>query len=231
MKKFVLPRFVRLLPGVMLATAVMLVLNGTGLVESGMALAQGAANAISEAPTPSNQDFADNDEQIASAAQANVLTGLARRRTELDAREAQVKMQADIMAATEKRVDAKIAQLKALQDKIAALMVTLDDSQKAQVAALVKTYAAMKPINAARIFETMPENVLVPVAQQMKPDVLSLVLSQMNPEKARDLTVKLANKLAVPETTDAAAPVQTAAATPATAATPAPAAPAATAKP
>ena len=236
MKKFALPRFaprrfLRLLPGVMLATAVMLVLNGTGLIESGMALAQGAANAVA-APTPSNRDYADNDEQIASAAQADVLTGLSRRRTELDAREAQLKMQSDILAAAEKRVDAKIAQLKTLQDKIAGLLVNLDDSQKAQVAALVKTYAAMKPANAARIFETMPESVLVPVAQQMKPDVLSLVLSQMNPEKAKDLTVKLANKLVLPETTEAApAPVQTAAATPAPGAAPAPTAPASTTKP
>ena len=41
-----------------------------------------------------------------------MLTGLSRRRTELDAREAAIKLQADILAATEKRVDAKIAQLK-----------------------------------------------------------------------------------------------------------------------
>lgn len=236
MNKFALPRFAsirvfRLLPGVVLATAVMLVLNGTGLVESGIALAQGAANGVAAAPTPSNRDYADNDEQIASAAQADVLTGLSRRRTELDAREAQLKMQSDILAATEKRLDAKITQLKGLETKIAGLLTNLDDAQKAQIASLVKTYAAMKPVNAARIFETMPESVLVPVAQQMKPDVLSLVLSQMNPEKAKDLTVKLANKLVVPETTETPAPVQTAAATPAPGAAAAPAAPAATAKP
>jgi flagellar motility protein MotE (MotC chaperone) len=234
MKKFALPRFIRLLPAAMLATGVMLVVNGTGLVESGIALAQGAVGEAAP-PKPSNQDYADSDEQIASAAQADVLTVLSRRRTELDAREAQIKIQRDILAATEKRMDAKIAQLKALETKIAGLLTTLDDGQKAQIAALVKTYAAMKPVNAARIFETMPENVLVPVAQQMKPDVLSLVLSQMNPEKAKDLTVKLANKLAMPETTDAPAPVQTAAATPAPGAAPvaapAAAAPAATAKP
>jgi flagellar motility protein MotE (MotC chaperone) len=217
MKIFPLPRIVRLLPGVMLASAVMLVLNGTGLIESGIALAQGAANAAAAAPA--NRDFADSDEQIASAAQADVLTGLARRRTELDAREAQMKMQSDILAATEKRLDAKIAQLKGLQDKIEGLLVSRDDAQKAQIAALVKTYSAMKPANAARIFEALPENVLVPVAQQMKPDGLSLVLAQMGAEKAKDLTVKLANKLALPETTELAAPVQTAAAAPAGAAT------------
>jgi flagellar motility protein MotE (MotC chaperone) len=225
MKKFALPRFARLLPGVMLATAVMLVLNGTGLIASGIALAQNAANVA--APETANRDYADSDEQIASAAQADVLTVLGRRRKELDAREAQIKMQADILAATEKRLEAKIVQLKTLEDKIAGLLVNRDEAQKAQIASLVKTYAAMKPANAARIFEALPETVLVPVAQQMKPDVLSLVLAQMGPEKAKDLTVKLANKLALPETTDVPAPVQTAAATP----VPPPAAPVPAAKP
>ena len=212
------PRFVRLLPGLMLATAVMLVVNGAGLVES--ALAQGEAAANATAPTPANRDYAESDEQIASAAQADVLTGLARRRAELDAREAQIKMQSDILAATEKRMDAKIAQLKTLQDKIAALLVNRDEAQKAQIAALVKTYAAMKPVDAARIFDALPEGVLVPVAQQMKPDALSLVLAKMSADKAKDLTVKLANKLVLPETTDVPAPVQTAAAAPAPAAPP-----------
>jgi flagellar motility protein MotE (MotC chaperone) len=219
------PRFVRLLPGLMLATAVMLVVNGAGLVES--ALAQGEAAANAAAPAPANRDYAEGDEQIASAAQADVLTGLARRRAELDARETQIKMQSDILTATERRMDAKIAQLKALEDKIAALLVNRDEAQKAQIAALVKTYAAMKPVDAARIFDALPDGVLVPVAQQMKPDVLSLVLAKMSADKAKDLTVKLANKLVLPETTDVPAPVQTAAAAP----VPAPAAPASAPKP
>jgi flagellar motility protein MotE (MotC chaperone) len=215
MKRPPLPRFARLLPSVMLATAVLLVLNGSGLVESGIALAQTVAG-----EAPANRDFADSDEQIATAAQADVLTGLSRRRIELDAREAQIKMQADILAATEKRLDAKIAQLKTLQDKIAALLVNRDDAQKAQIAALVKTYSAMKPVDAARIFDALPEHVVVPVAQLMKPDGLAQILAKMNAEKAKDLTIKLANKLALPELTDAG--VQTAAATPVPAPAPAP---------
>lgn len=217
--RFKLPRFARLLPGVMLATGLMLVLNGTNLLQGAAAIAQEAANAVAEPPAPANRDFAETDEQIASAAQADVLTSLSRRRTELDGREAQIKLQSDILAATEKRVDAKIAQLKTLETQIAGLLKTRDDAQAAQVAALVKTYAAMKPVDSARIFEAMPDAVLVPVAQAMKPDVLSLILAKMSADKARDLTVKLANRLALPETTDAtapAAPVQTAAATPAT---------------
>ena len=213
-----LPRFARLLPLVVLAIAALLVLNGTGLFRDGMALAQTAAAALTDQPEPANKDFAEPDQQIASANEADIMTSLSRRRTELDARESQIKLQADILAATEKRVDAKIAQLQALQTKISSLLGDRDDAQKAQIAALVKTYSAMKPASAAKIFETLPDPVLVPVAQQMKSDVMSLVLAQMNSEKATALTVKLADRLTLPETADAPAPAAPAAPAPAAAA-------------
>ena len=213
-----LPRFARLLPLVVLAIATLLVLNGTGLLRDGVALAQTAANALTDAPESSNKDFAEPDQQIASANEADIMTSLSRRRTELDAREAQVRIQADLMTATEKRVDAKIAQLQALQTRIAALVADRDEAQKTQITSLMKTYATMKPAAAARIFDALPDTVLVPVAQQMKSDVLSLIMAQMSPENAKTLTVKLADRLTLPETADAPAPVAPAAA--ATAAAP-----------
>jgi flagellar motility protein MotE (MotC chaperone) len=198
-----LPRFARLLPAVVLTGAALLVLNGTGLLHDGVALAQTALN---DQPQSINKDYAEPDQQIASAAEADLLTSLSRRRAELDARESQIQIQADIMAATEKRVDTKIAQLQTLQTKIASLLGDRDDAQKAQITALMKTYAAMKPAAAAKIFETLPDAVLVPVAQQMKSDVMSLVLAQMSSDKASALTMKLADRLTLPQTADAPAP-------------------------
>jgi flagellar motility protein MotE (MotC chaperone) len=225
------PRFLRLLPGVALISGALLILNGSGLFHDAAALAQ---TALTSEPVPANPDYAGSDDQIASAAQADMLTVMSRRRGELDAREAQIKMQADILAATEQRVDAKIAQLQALQTKISSLLGERDDAQKAQITALFKTYASMKPADAARIFDTLPDEVLIPVAQQMKPDILGNILSKMNAESAQKLTVKLADKLTLPVTTDAA-PVQTASAASNPGATSAPAAaapsPAANSKP
>ena len=51
---------------------------------------------------------------------------------------------------------------------------------------LVKTYSAMKPKDAARIFDSLPDDVLVPVAQEMKSDVLAPVLAKMNPEQRQE---------------------------------------------
>ena len=131
------------------------------------------------------------------------------------------KMRENVLEATEKRVDAKIAALKLLQTQMTTLLGTRDAAQEKQVASLVKTYSSMKPKDAARIFDGLSEDVLIPVAQEMKSDALAPVLAAMSPAAAQKLTVKLASKLSLPETAAAApppapAPLQTqAAATPA----------------
>ena len=222
-------RYLRLLPGVMLACGGLMVLNATGIVHDAMAQEGQAAAGDAMAPPPKsvNQDFAGNDTQAGSAAEVDVLTSLSKRRAALDARDAEVQTETNILSATESRVDSKIAQLKTLQAQIAALLVQRDAEQEKQVAVLVKTYGpdGMKAANAAAIFNTLPDDVLIPVAQGMKPADLGAILSKMNPDAAQKLTLKLANKLALPDTAAALAPAPAATPGPqAQAAAPAPAA-------
>jgi flagellar motility protein MotE (MotC chaperone) len=193
-------RFFRLLPGLILVLAGLLALKTPGLVREALAqaAAKPAADAMAAAPAPVNKDFAGADTEIATAAENDVLTSLAKRRSELDGRQSEIDAKGAILAATEARVDAKIAQLKQLQTQIAGLLAQRDAEQEKQVAALVKTYSAMKPASAARIFESLDDDVLVPVAQEMKSDVLAPILAAMNPASAQKLTLKLANKLALP---------------------------------
>ncbi|HEY2009914.1 MAG TPA: hypothetical protein VGH23_13055 [Rhizomicrobium sp.] len=201
------PRFARLLPSVIALGAVVLVLKSTDLVHEAYAQAASQVAGLADAPVPANKDFAGgDDDQTASASEVDVVNSLAKRRRELDAREGQLNTQANVIAAAEARVDAKISQLKQLQAQINALLVQRDQAQKDQIASLVKTYSAMKAKDAARIFNTLPDEVLVPVAQDMKSDVLSLILANMNSDNAKSLTVKLASKLALPQTADAIAP-------------------------
>jgi flagellar motility protein MotE (MotC chaperone) len=186
----------------------LLAMKTSGLVHDAYAQAAETRQASAEAfPAPARDDYAGtSDDQIASASEADVLTSLAKRRQELDGRERTLGTREAMLTAAENRVDAKIAQLKQLEGRISALLVQRDDAQKKQVDALVKTYSTMKPKDAARIFDALPDDVLVPVAQQMKSDVLALVLANMASDNAKALTVKLANRLALPETADAAAP-------------------------
>jgi flagellar motility protein MotE (MotC chaperone) len=203
-----LPRLLRLLPSVVVVGSGLLVLNASGLIHDAYAgINTTGADALAPPPAPGNKDFADDQTQIASASEVDVLTNLSKRRTELDSREAQLNSQANILAATEARIDAKLVQLKSLQGQIATLIGQRDAAQEKQLASLVKTYSAMKPKDAARIFDSLNDQVLVPVAAEMKSDVLAPVLAAMNPEQAQKLTVRLANKLTLPDTTEAAAPV------------------------
>ena len=241
-------RFTRLLPGVIAVGAAVFVLRTTDLVHNAYAQVGGKVATLTDDPVPSNKDFAGGEEdQVASANEVDVVNSLSKRRRELDTRDAQLTVQANMIAAAEARVDAKINQLKQLQAQINALVGQRDEAQKAQIASLVKTYTAMKPKDAARIFNSLPDEVLVPVAHDMKSDVLGSIMSNMNSESAKSLTVKLADWLTLPQTTppapttpvaDAAAPAPaaSAAAAPAQAAAakpvaPAPAAPENTAKP
>ena len=212
------PRYFRLLPGVVVLGAAVFTLKTTDLVHSAYAQASSQVSALTNDPVPANKDFAGgDDDQVASASEVDVINGLSKRRRELDARESQLTTQANMIAAAEARVDAKITQLKQLQAQINALVGQRDEAQKAQIDSLVKTYSTMKAKDAARIFDNLPDSVLVPVAQKMKSDVLALVLANMNSESAKSLTVKLADRLTLPQTNDVA-PAYPPAAAPAAAA-------------
>jgi len=205
-------RLVRLLPSVVVVGAGLLVLNASGLIHDAYAEINkpAASDAFAPPPAAAHKDFANDEAQTASASEVDILTSLSKRRGELDARETQIQTQASILAATEARIDAKVAQLKALQTQISVLLGQRDAAQEKQLASLVKTYSAMKPKDAARIFDSLTDQVLVPVAAEMKSDVLAPVLAAMNPEQAQKLTVRLANKLTLPDTNGPmAAPVPT----------------------
>jgi flagellar motility protein MotE (MotC chaperone) len=200
-------RYLRLLPSVLVVGTGLLFLKGSGLVHE--AYAQAAATQDAAAPATSTPiDYAAADDNVATAAQVDVLTSLSKRDKQLDARAKALQMQANILAATEQRVDSKIAELKKLQSQITALVGTRDAAQKAQIAALVKTYGpdSMKPASAAAIFATLPDDVLIPVAQAMKPGDLGAILAKMNPQEAQKLTVKLVNRLTLPDLSALATP-------------------------
>jgi flagellar motility protein MotE (MotC chaperone) len=202
-------RYLRLLPSVMLVCGGLLVLKGAGIVHEAMAGPGQPAgtDAMAPPPAPANHDFANEDGEIATAAQVDVLTSLSKRRGELDTREAQIQVETKMLAATESRVDTKIAQLKQLQAQITALLTQRDAAQQQQIDSLVKTYSTMKAKDAARIFDSLDDKVLVPVAEKMKSDVLAPVLAAMNADAAQKLTMKLANKLTLPDATSALSPM------------------------
>jgi flagellar motility protein MotE (MotC chaperone) len=140
-----------------------------------------------------------------SQAEMDVLTSLAGRRGALDDRQRELDLKANVIAAAEKRVDEKIAQLKALQAQIEALMGQREQRESQQIDGLVRVYAAMKPRDAARIFASLDDDVRINVAGRMKPDTMAGILAALPSEVAQKLTVELATRYRTPAAAAAAA--------------------------
>lgn len=141
-----------------------------------------AANGVS-APDPTSQGEVD------------VLRSLAARRESLNARERDLAVREQTLAIAEKRLEERIAELKGIEARINAALGQRDAAHQEQIQALIKMYESMKPGDAAKIFEKMEREILVAVSSKMKPTKLGSVLALMDPGKAQDLTVLLANRL------------------------------------
>ena len=163
--------------------------------------APATANQAAQVTAPAATAAADTG---VSQAEMDVLTSLAGRRGALDDRQRELDLKANVIAAAEKRVDEKIAQLKALQAQIEALMGQREQRETQQIDGLVRVYAAMKPRDAARIFASLDDNVRINVAGRMKPDTMAGILAALPAEVAQKLTVELATRYRAPAAAAAA---------------------------
>ncbi|MEZ5757030.1 MAG: hypothetical protein R3D86_02285 [Emcibacteraceae bacterium] len=128
-----------------------------------------------------------------------LLQRLAERREELDQRARDMDVREKLLIATEKGIDKKIETLKNIEAQIKALIEIHDEQEKAQIESLVKTYTAMKPKDAAKIFNTLDMDILIPIIEKMNPKVVANILADMNTASANDITVELATRKKLPE--------------------------------
>lgn len=147
---------------------------------------------------PADELNADLAASGVSSAEMDVLTSLADRRDALETRQRELDLRANIIAATEKRVDDKITQLKVLQARIEAMLGQRDAKETEQLDSLVKVYTAMKPKDAARIFSALDDSVRIGVAGRMKPDVMAGIMAALPAEVAQKLTLELASRYKAP---------------------------------
>jgi flagellar motility protein MotE (MotC chaperone) len=123
-----------------------------------------------------------------------VLQQLAKRRDELAARERELKDREQLLNATEQRLAAQVKQLQQLKAELEGMNEQQKNGADANVRRLVAIYEAMKPDEAARIFDTMDASVLLEVAGRMAERRLAPVLAQMTPARAQALTIAMANQ-------------------------------------
>ncbi len=148
-----------------------------------------AAAPPAAAPKPSNPT-----PPVVSEEERRLLQDLRTRRQELEARERTLTQREGVLNAAEQRVVSRANDLAALQAKLEQLDKMRAERDDANWAGLVRTYEAMKPRDAAAIFNDMDMPVLLQITDRMKETKAALVLAAMQPDRARLVTAQLAAK-------------------------------------
>lgn len=141
-----------------------------------------------------------------SESELDILQSLSKRREDLDQRERNLNESAAMLKAAEKEVDRKLAELNTLKAEIEKLLGQQSQMEDQRITSLVKIYEAMKPKEAATIFNTLDPDVLLSVVSRMNERRLSPILASMDPEKARMVTIRLAEMRQLPGSAAATRP-------------------------
>ena len=140
---------------------------------------------------PTSSTAADKPVSLESEVEAEVSKLVEQKISRLDAE----RIRSSIVRLTSNStdgLDSLSSELQALQKKLEGLDAARKEREEAGWQGLVKLYEAMKPRDAATIFNDLEMPVLLQVVDRMKEAKAAPVLAAMQPDKARDLTAKLA---------------------------------------
>ena len=160
--------------------------------------AEGKKEEDKAASKKEKKDDAENDPTLFTQSEIDLLQDLAERREKIEKTEQQIALKQGLLKAAETRIEKRVSELKQLELTIKGLIKDHDDQQEKKMNSLVKIYEAMKPKDAARIFEQLDIDTILLVAERMKERRLAPVMAQMNPEKAKDITIKLSKLRELP---------------------------------
>lgn len=132
--------------------------------------------------------------KINSPGERAVLERLQDRRQELDSRSRDIEMRENLLKAAEKRLEAKVGELKDVEGRISTAIGVRDKAEADRFKGIVAMYENMKSKDAARIFDRLDIKILVEVVTQIKPAKMSEIMAAMTSESAERLTVELASR-------------------------------------
>jgi len=141
---------------------------------------------------PAGASAIDPDHPPPSAGERAVLESLNQRRQELEARARELDVRENLLAATEKRIEARLAEIKEAEARINAAAHKKDEAEAARFKGLVSMYENMKAKDAAKIFDRLDMRILIELSAQINPRRMSDILALMSPEVAERLTGEIA---------------------------------------
>jgi len=132
--------------------------------------------------------------QPVSPAERAILERLQSRRQELEARAREIDIRESLLKAAEKRIESRVEELKAVESRISTATGQKNEADAARFKGIITMYEAMKPKDAAKVFDRLEMPVLIELASQIAPRKMSDILGQMSAEAAERLTVELARR-------------------------------------
>jgi flagellar motility protein MotE (MotC chaperone) len=150
-----------------------------------------------------------------TSVELELLQKLSKRREELNIWEGNLQIKETTLNATEKRINDKIAQVEAMKKAVSAALAEYNKIEDAEITSLVKIYENMKPGDAARIFNELERPILLLIVDRMSEKKAAPILASMDPRRAKQVTIDLAEQRRLKNNTfgsatNAAAPAATA---------------------
>lgn len=158
-----------------------------------------------EAPSlgaaPQNNDWKGSDDldDEYSDVKMELFSDLSKRRKDLEAKEKELVMREALLKATQAELQQKTDELTKIKTDIETLLIQQTEQENKRIASLVKIYEGMKAKDAARIFDSLEMDVLLQVMTKMSERKSAPILAAMDGDRARNLTILLAEQNKLPD--------------------------------
>ena len=116
---------------------------------------------------------------------ADYLFKLAERKKQLDQREEDLKKFAEQIEKQKIEIEEKLAKLEETRLKISKALEEKIKTDDGKVETLVQMYSSMKPAQAAKVFESLDEDLVIEILGRMKKKNAADILNLIKPEKAQ----------------------------------------------
>lgn len=155
------------------------------------------APSLGEAPKEDWRGAEDLDDEY-SDVKMELFSDLAKRRKDLEAKEKELAMREALLKAARAELQQKTDELNGIKADIESLLQKQTTQENERIASLVKIYEGMKAKDAAVIFNSLELDVLLQVITKMSERKSAPILAAMDPEKARTVTIMLAEQNKLP---------------------------------
>ncbi len=132
--------------------------------------------------------------EAGSATERALLEKLGARREALRQKSEELELRERMIGEAERKLEAGVGELRQAEDKVEGAGRERAEAERSGMKNIVTMYETMKPKDAARVFDRLGHEVLVPLVVAMNPRKMAEVLAVMQPEAAERLTVALANR-------------------------------------